>query len=69
MAVMTRFEDLRVADVMTIDPVVVMANATPEAAEELLHSYRVSGLPVLNGIGQLIGVISHWTSSVTATLG
>ena len=59
MAVMTRFEDLRVADAMTIDPVVVKADASLEEAEELLHSYRVTGLPVVNGIGQLIGVISQ----------
>ena len=51
--------DLRVADLMTIDPVSVRAEATVEEAEELLRHYHVSGLPVVDERGSLVGVISQ----------
>lgn len=51
--------DLRVDDLMTIDPVTVAAEATVEDAEELLRRNRVSGLPVVDGAGRLVGVISQ----------
>lgn len=51
--------DLRVADLMTIDPVSVRAEATLEEAEELLRRYHVSGLPVVDERGSLVGVISQ----------
>jgi len=54
-----RFDRLAVADVMTMDPVTVGADATVEAAEELLASYRVSGLPVVDAGGHLVGVLSR----------
>lgn len=54
-----RFERLLVADVMTIDPVIVGLDATVEAAETLLGTYRVSGLPVVDGAGHLVGVLSR----------
>jgi CBS domain-containing protein len=50
---------LRVADVMTIDPVTVAAQASIEAAERLLRLNRITGLPVLDTDGELIGVISQ----------
>jgi CBS domain-containing protein len=50
---------LRVADVMTIDPVTVAAQASIEAAERLLRLNRITGLPVLDTDGDLIGVISQ----------
>jgi CBS domain-containing protein len=56
---MTRLDQLTVADVMTIDPVVVAVEATLETAEELLESYRISGLPVVDATGRLVGVISQ----------
>lgn len=56
---MTRLDQLTVADVMTFDPVVVEVEATLEAAEELLESYRISGLPVVDATGRLVGVISQ----------
>ncbi|HEY6609145.1 MAG TPA: CBS domain-containing protein [Candidatus Limnocylindria bacterium] len=52
-------EDLRVADLMTIDPVVVSADALIEEAEELLRHHRISGLPVVDLSGRLTGVISQ----------
>jgi len=52
------FTDLLVADVMTIDPVVVRDDDSLETAERLLSTYRISGLPVVNSDGRLVGVIS-----------
>ena len=51
--------DLRVADLMTIDPIVVSVDATIEEAEELLRSNRITGLPVVDLVGRLVGVISQ----------
>lgn len=51
-------QDLRVADLMAIDPVTVSADATIEEAEELLRRNRISGLPVIDAAGRLVGVIS-----------
>ena len=53
------FDRLAVADVMTLDPVTVGVDATIEAAEQLLTAYRISGLPVVDGAGQLVGVLSR----------
>ncbi len=54
-----RFDRLAVADVMTIDPITVGVDATVEAAEQLLAANRISGLPVVDGGGQLVGVLSR----------
>jgi CBS domain-containing protein len=51
--------DLRVADLMTIDPVVVAVDASIEDAEELLRRHRITGLPVVDPDGRLVGVISQ----------
>jgi CBS domain-containing protein len=55
---MTNFAELRVADLMTIDPVAIADHASIEDAESLLASYRISGLPVVDRAGRLVGVIS-----------
>jgi len=52
-------EQLTSADVMTIDPVAVAADATIEEAEDLIRRYRISGLPVTDTNGALVGVISQ----------
>jgi len=49
--------DLRVGNLMTIDPVVIGPNALATDAERLLKTYHVSGLPVVAG-GLAVGVIS-----------
>jgi CBS domain-containing protein len=54
-----RFDRLVVADVMTMDPVTVSIDATVETAEQLLAAYRISGLPVIDGNGHLVGVLSR----------
>ena len=53
------FDRLVVADVMTIDPVTVAVDDSIEAAEHLLATFRVSGLPVVDGGGRLVGVLSR----------
>ena len=50
---------LFVADLMTLDPVVVDVNAPLEDAERLMQERRVSGLPVVDRHGALVGVISR----------
>jgi CBS domain-containing protein len=51
--------DLRVADLMTIDPVVIGVDATIEEAEALLRHHHISGLPVVDVNRRLVGVISQ----------
>ncbi len=55
----TPFDQLRVADLMTLDPVVIDAGATIEQAGSLIASKRISGLPVVDVHGRLVGVISR----------
>lgn len=50
---------IHVADLMTIDPIVVSVDATIEEAEELLRHHRITGLPVVDLSGRLVGVISQ----------
>jgi CBS domain-containing protein len=52
-------QPLLVADVMTIDPIVVSADAPVEEAARLFHGFSVSGLPVVDQAGSLVGVISQ----------
>lgn len=52
-------KQLLVADVMTIDPIVVAHNAPLEEAARLLRAFSVSGLPVVDDSGALVGVISQ----------
>jgi CBS domain-containing protein len=51
--------DLRVADLMTIDPIVISVDASIETAEEMLRDHRITGLPVVDLSGRLVGVISQ----------
>jgi CBS-domain-containing membrane protein len=64
------FAQLQVADVMTLDPIVVRSDQPVEAAQRLLATYRVSGLPVVEANGSLVGVISRTdlTESVSPTV-
>ncbi len=52
-------KQLLVADVMTYDPIVVTVNASLEEADHLLRSTFITGLPVVDDGGTLVGVISH----------
>ena len=55
---MTPIADLRVGNLMTLDPVVIDPDATAAEAESLLKTYHISGLPVVQA-GELIGVLSQ----------
>jgi len=48
-----------VADVMVLDVIVIRANAPLEQAAELMDRHHVSGLPVVDGAGTLVGVVSQ----------
>jgi CBS domain-containing protein len=48
-----------VADVMALDLVVVRANAPIEQAAELMDRHHISGLPVVDTAGTLVGVVSQ----------
>jgi MFS transporter, DHA2 family, multidrug resistance protein len=50
---------LRVADVMTNDPICVDVDASLEEVDHLLRSTLTTGLPVVDGNGALVGVISQ----------
>ena len=54
-----RFDRMAVGDVMTTDPITVDVDATVEAAEQLLAVHRISGLPVVDAAGHLVGVLSR----------
>lgn len=51
--------ELVVADVMTLDPIVIAADAPLEDAERLMRERAISGLPVVDPNGRLVGVISR----------
>lgn len=50
---------LFVADLMTIDPIVVAVDAPIEDAARLLHEHSITGLPVIDESGGLVGLISQ----------
>lgn len=55
----TQVDDLVVADIMTLDPIVIAADAPLEDAERLMRERAMSGLPVVDAGGMLVGVISR----------
>lgn len=52
-------KQLLVADLMTIDPLVVHVDASIEDAVSLLNANSITGLPVIDAGGALVGVISQ----------
>jgi len=48
-----------VADVMNSEPIVVRADAPLSEAADLMERHRVSGLPVVDHDGVLLGVVSR----------
>ncbi len=48
-----------VGDLMTAEPVVVPADALLAEAARLLDQHRINGLPVVDGAGALVGVLSQ----------
>lgn len=51
--------DIRVGDLMTIDPITVRIDASIEDAEDLMREHRITGLPVIDADGHLVGVVSQ----------
>jgi CBS domain-containing protein len=50
---------LVVADVMALEPVVARADAPLSDAVKLMERHHVHGLPVVDGAGSLVGVLSQ----------
>lgn len=50
--------DMRIGNLMSVDPVVIEAEQPVAEAERLLKTYRISGLPVVEA-GTTVGVISQ----------
>ena len=48
-----------VADVMSVDPVVVKVDASLAEADVVLRSTYITGIPVVDRKGALVGVLSH----------
>jgi CBS domain-containing protein len=48
-----------VADLMAVDPITIPVDAPLEDAGHLCRSMGISGLPVIDGAGYLVGVISQ----------
>jgi CBS domain-containing protein len=55
----TEHRPATVADVMALDLVVIRANAPIEQAAELMDRHHISGLPVVDTAGTLVGVVSQ----------
>jgi len=53
---------LCVADLMTLEPIVVRASDPVAFAETVLRDFRISGLPVVDDSARLVGVFSETDS-------
>ncbi len=56
---MTTTRRTTVGDLMALEPIVVRADAPLSEAAKLLERHHISGLPVVDGAGSLVGVISQ----------
>ncbi len=52
-------KELVVGDVMSVDPITVSADSSIEQAQEILRANRITGLPVVDDDGNLVGVLSQ----------
>jgi CBS domain-containing protein len=52
-------KDLVVGDVMSLDPITVSVDASIEQAQEILRLNHITGLPVVDDEGALVGVLSQ----------
>lgn len=50
---------MNVADVMTTKPVTVMPGHSVRHAAQIMLDHHVSGVPVINGDGQLVGILTE----------
>jgi acetoin utilization protein AcuB len=51
--------DLQVKEIMTRNPLTVSAEDTVEHAAQLMLEHTISGLPVLGGQGELVGILTQ----------
>ncbi|MEJ2750334.1 MAG: CBS domain-containing protein [Anaerolineae bacterium] len=51
--------NLKIADIMTPNPITVSEDSTIGEAADLMLEHKVSGLPVTNDAGQLVGIITE----------
>ena len=51
--------ELAVGDVMSVDPITVSVDASIEQAQEILRLNHLTGLPVVDADGSLVGVLSQ----------
>ncbi len=51
--------DLIVGDVMTVDPIAITPDKTIKEAVNLIFKYKISGLPVIDNSGKLLGEVSE----------
>jgi CBS domain-containing protein len=56
---MTSTKTPAVGDLMAVEPVIISADAPIGEAAGLIERHHVSGLPVVDGAGLLVGVISQ----------
>ena len=50
---------LKIKSIMTPDPITISDDATISDAAQLMIDYKVSGLPVVNASGDLVGIITE----------
>ena len=51
---------MKVKDIMTADVISVPLNSTVEATARLLARHKISGLPVVNSAGGLVGLVTEY---------
>jgi len=44
---------------MILDPVTLLANATVRDAEKIMREFKIGGIPVVDGNGKLVGIITN----------
>ena len=55
----TLLAKLKIKSIMTPDPITIREDATISEAAQMMIDYKISGLPVVNAKGELIGMITE----------
>jgi acetoin utilization protein AcuB len=50
---------IKIGEIMTPDPVIISQDATIGEAAQVMLDNKISGLPVANGEGKLVGIITE----------
>ena len=51
--------EIKVKEIMTHDPIIISQDSTISEAAQAMLDHKVSGLPVVNGEGKLVGIITE----------